>query len=83
MTLGVALVVFYAALGTKALERESVADKSKWSAALVTTLHHDLHRTLEVDILVVRQVLPCASANATVIRHQRYKVWLRWRARTA
>lgn len=46
MTLGVTLMAFDAALGTKALRREPVADEPKRSAALVTALHHDLHQTL-------------------------------------
>lgn len=48
MTLGLIFVLFNAALRTKPFERESIANQSKWSAALVTELCHQIHLLLKL-----------------------------------
>lgn len=54
MALHVALVTFNAALRTKPLERKPAPNKAQWSAAVVTALHHDLHRSFKRVTFVVR-----------------------------
>jgi hypothetical protein len=84
MTLGLIFVLFNAALRTKPFEGESIANQSKWSAALVTELCHQIHLLLKLATPVVGSRLLGAMAesqwprrsraDATAIGCQPYKV---------
>jgi hypothetical protein len=39
--------LFHTALRAKPIERKPVSDESKWFAALVATLRHEMHRKLK------------------------------------